>query len=254
MGNDREKYRPVEEAILYDEANGLCPLCNSPLSIRKKGVRKAQKDYQLAHIYPLHPNKIQFEALQGISSPTDINALSNMVALCGRCHTAYDNNFQIEEYYNLQDIKSAFQKATLVKNTISTYTLEDEIYHLIDDILNIEAEWIAPPLTNLDPQTIEGKIGDDMIPLKKREIKRQVSDYYNRIKERMKLLEQTDQLAVQQIQHEVRTYYLEMCKLNPKDKTAIFDGLTQWLQRLSQRPPEACAIIVAFFVQNCEVF
>lgn len=53
MSNDRKKISPIEQSTLYNQVNGICPLCQKSLSYTKEG--KLRKLFEIAHIYPLNP-------------------------------------------------------------------------------------------------------------------------------------------------------------------------------------------------------
>jgi hypothetical protein len=93
-----------------------------------------------------------------------------------------------------------------------------------------------------------------MSPLQKNEIKTNAVTFYVRIRDKIRLLEQNDQVAIRILQNQVNTYYLEMHRQNPDNKDAVFNFVAQWISKRTGRPLLAAKVLTAFFVQNCEVF
>ena len=78
--------------------------------------------------------------------------------------------------------------------------------------------------------------------------------YYRHIEELFKQYERLGLLRFNKIKNEISQCFesLDEQDLNQQE---IFDAMVQWLQKQSKcKNLPACGIIIAFFVQNCEVF
>ncbi|HCA5287462.1 TPA: HNH endonuclease [Acinetobacter nosocomialis] len=254
MGNKRESYTANENSILYGETGGICPLCNCPIMHKKEGSKKPIKGYEIAHIYPLNPTTEQQDILKGYPVPIDINALENLIALCPTCHTKYDKDFKLEELKNLESIKKGFLEAKLAAESISKYQLEKEVLGILDVIIDFDIDDENVPEINMDLSTIDQKLKKGMEKIQVREIKRNAADYYFRIREHIKLLEQQSQITVRKLQFQIATYYLHLYQQFPDNKDLIFHCIAKWIERKSGKSIVASKILVAFFIQNCEVF
>lgn len=255
MSASRDQYSPFEHSLLFEESGGICPKCDISLSIKKKGSSKPYKKYELAHIYPLNATSNQKLALLHVQVPSNLNALSNLIALCPSCHTVYDKDFKIEEYNEILAIKAEQAHATTIKNSFEKHNIAVEIFKVIDAIANELHDYVNDSEIKYDPKTIENKIGNGMRAVKKRAIKQNVTDYFYQIRGYLHQLEIANQhIVVKKIQSQIHTFYLEMCQISPNSKEKIFDGIVSWLHSKSKISNDACIVLTAFFVQNCEVF
>lgn len=254
MANIRIKYHANEHSILYAETGGCCPLCTLPMMFKKASSRHPSIGYEIAHIYPLNPNKSQAKALEQYSVPDDINSLENVILLCPNCHTKYDKDFKIEEYLRLYNIKNGYLSETKAKQTASQYALQDEVCEILDLIVLGDDNFANFSETKLDVSSLNEKLKTDMSPLQKREIRSNVIDYFVPIRNHIRFLEQLDQAAIRILQNQVNTYYLIMEKQNPKNKDLVFNYVSQWISLKSGKSLIASKILTSFFIQNCEVF
>lgn len=254
MAAVRTDYGLNEHSILYDETDGCCPLCTSPIMFRKTASGRLNKGYEIAHIYPLNPTPAQTLALVGRSVPTKINALENVIALCPSCHRRYDKDFRLDEMDKLRKIKDAYLADAKAKATIHDHTIQQEVYSILDSISALSSEDLDIPPASFDASTVDKKLRVGMSPLQKNEIKTYAVTFYVRIRDKIRLLEQNDQVAIRILQNQVNTYYLEMHRQNPDNKYAVFNFVAQWISKRTGRPLLAAKVLTAFFVQNCEVF
>jgi hypothetical protein len=254
MATKRTDYSDNQHSILYSESSGCCPLCTQPILFRKKNSSSLSKGYEVAHIYPLSPTVAQATALVGRAPPIEINALENVIALCPTCHTKFDKDFKVDEMDRLRRIKDGFLADAKARATAAQYTIQDEVYTILDRIVASDGDVSEIPPARFDISTVEKKLRTDMSPLQKREIKLNAISFYVRIRDHIHVLEQSDQLAIRILQNQINTYYLEMQKQHPDNKDAVFNFVAQWISAQTGRPLLAAKVLTSFFVQNCEVF
>jgi hypothetical protein len=251
MTHSRRKYSESESALLVREVLGMCPLCTKELHFMKGS--KYSKAYEIAHIYPLNPTAAQAAALKNIPPPADINGLDNVIALCVACHTEYDKDFKIDEFHNLQTIKQNILAQTSQYKSFGSYPLAKEIKIIIEKIVSTdEFDEVTEPGYN--PVTLKSKIGNGISPVKRRSITNNVRSYYSIIREDLKQLEKQEQYKVKLLLSQIRSFYCAMLEKTPDSKDAIFEGIVSWLEQKSKSSTEACMVLAAFFVQNCEIF
>ena len=59
---------------------------------------------------------------------------------------------------------------------------------------------------------------------------------------------------MQVLSEQIRSCFIKMSKVKA-EKTQIFEYMVKWIkERTNVKSQEACEAIVAYFVQNCEVF
>ena len=254
MGNKREKLSENEHSILYGETGGICPLCTLPILFTKQGSKKPTKGYEVAHICPLNPTPVQLKALIGYPVPVEINSLENLIALCPNCHTKYDKDFKLEELIKLEDIKAMFLSDAKARLSVSRYALQEEVYEILDAIITYDIDDVNPSQIDLNLSTVDQKLKKGMSKLQVRVIKRNAADFYFRIRDHIKLLEQQDQYGVRLLQSQINTYYLAMQQQHADNKDLVFKYISTWISQKSGRSLMASEILVSFFIQNCEVF
>jgi 5-methylcytosine-specific restriction endonuclease McrA len=250
----RIDYTDNQHSLLYAETGGCCPLCKAPILFRKTGAKKISKSYDIAHIYPLNPTPAQTQALLGRSPPIDINALENVIALCPTCHTRFDKDFRLEEMDQIRKIKDGFLADTKAKETAAQYGIQQEVFGILDKIAAMGNETEEIPPAQFEISTIEKKLRTGMSPLQKNEIKLYATSYYIRIRDHIRLLEQSDQISIRILQSQITTYYLEMQKQHPENKDAVFSYVAGWISSRTGKSLIAARVLTSFFVQNCEVF
>ena len=254
MANARRDYSENEHSILFAETNSCCPLCMKQILFRKPNSSRLNKGYEVAHIYPLNPTLAQATVLVGRAPPTDINALENVIALCPSCHNTYDTDFQLVEMDRLSGIKNRSLANARANATISDYKIQEEVYAILDSISSLTGNDLDIPPTSFDAATVDKKLRTGMSPMQRLEIKTYAINFYVRIRDQIRMLEQNDQVAVRMLQNQINTYYLAMQQQCPDNKDAIFNFVAQWISTRTRRPLLAAKVLTSFFVQNCEVF
>jgi hypothetical protein len=254
MTTVRREYSDNEHSVLYSETGGSCPLCTKSVLFRKKGSKRINKGYEVAHIYPLNPTPTQTLALNCYQAPIDINSLENVIALCPSCHRKYDKDFQVSEFIKLRAIKDQFLAEAKARASVAEHTIQEQIYEILDRITALSSDELDMPAPRFDASTIDRKLRTGMSPLQKHEIKTSAVTFYIRIRDHIRALEQNDQLAVRILQNQVNTYYLTMQREHPGNKDAVFNFVAQWISTRTQRSLLAAKVLTSFFVQNCEVF
>ena len=104
MGQKRVKCSPTESEYLFSQVGGICPVCSLSLTYEKIG--RLQKQYEIAHIYPLNPTDEEVELLKNEERLSDdVNSIDNLIPLCPGCHNRFDKPRTIEEYRALLTVK-----------------------------------------------------------------------------------------------------------------------------------------------------
>lgn len=254
MANSRITYHPNEHSILYAETGGVCPLCSLSIIFKKSDSKNPIIGYEVAHIYPLNPNPTQKKALENHPPPNDINSLENVILLCPTCHTKYDKDFKLDEYLKILGIKNGYLSEANAKITAAQHALHHEVCDILETIVKSDGNYGDLSETKLDVSPIDAKLKKDMSPLQKREIRRNVIDFYVPIRNHIRLIEQRDQAAIRILQNQINSYYLVIEKENPGNKDLIFNHISNWISLKSGKSIIASKILTSFFVQNCEVF
>lgn len=250
MSNPRKKYSEAEERVLFNQVDGLCPLCSQKLHYKKQN--KTHKKYEIAHIYPLNPTTTEVSLLNGEKRlAADVNDLDNVIPLCLDCHEQFDKPRTVEEYRQLYSIKERLIELEKLQNLYHSCDIEDELIDIINCLTSDLGEDISP--LDYGVLKIDEKLKSEAHPLFKRRIRDDVSDYYVIIQQAFGALDKASS-KFEIIAGQVRTFYLK-AKSQTNDQEIIFNNMAEWLHiKTKCGSLESCKVIISFFVQNCEVF
>lgn len=252
MGNDRKKFSDIEQSILFNQVDGICPLCQKPLAYEKGG--KPQKLFQIAHIYPLHPSDYEKELLKNepVLFINDSNELNNLIALCPNSHTQLDKPTILDSYRKIYKIKKELIEEEQIKNIYSSYEIEKDIVLIINSMGSDSYDYSE----TIDYNLI--KITEKISPENKyliRRVKEDVASYYLLIRKLFADLDKSNNSTTfDSIATQIKSFYLKI-KTITDDQEQIYEHIATWLfskNRIGSK--EAYKIIVSFFIQDCEVF
>jgi HNH endonuclease len=255
MSDSRKKISENNQLILFAEVEGVCPNCPNLLMYDKNG--RKEKKYEIAHIYPLNPKPDELVLLKDEERLSkDPNHNDNLICLCVDCHTKFDKPRTVEEYRSLFAKKKNLIRRNKEKSIWINTGLEAEISKIIDLLSQKEFDTSLPDKLSYDPKTIDEKTDDTITYLTKRNIHRNVQDYYHSIKLKFIELDKITPLTTETISSQIKSHYLALRKQNKEiDQKEIFDAMVTWLDKnTNQQSKEASEIIVSYFIQNCEIF
>lgn len=249
----RKQYSDAQNVALVAQVESVCPLCCSALFNKKRG--KTYKAYEIAHIYPLNPTPEEIELLKREErlGNGDVNCEDNVIPLCLSCHGQFDKPRTVSEYRQLLEIKKRFIERSGQESLWSRHSIEEDIRCIINRLYTEEP--IASDLAiEYDPKTIDGKLDDTITLPTARKIRNNVSDYYSWLRRQMEDLDRSSPGATQLISLQIKGFYLRQ-KQQDFNQQVIFENIVKWVcKRTQPKTVDAAEIIVAFFVQNCEVF
>ncbi|MGL5899491.1 MAG: ABC-three component system protein [Lactobacillaceae bacterium] len=104
-----------------------------------------------------------------------------------------------------------------------------------------------------DPFKVVQKIEDNLLLFD--DIKEKVVRYYRFVQEQFRLLEGSSSNNFGIVASQIRTAYLK-ANASGISQEEVFNQLVSWLENINSEISSniACQIIIAFFVQDCEVF
>lgn len=253
MSNKREGISKFEEQKLYEEVEGMCPICTLPLYHSKKG--KMLKSYDKAHIYPLNPTDEEVELLR--NEPllnADVNHIDNIILLCQRCHHIFDHPRIVEEYRTLYNLKNKFIQKNKIKDTYALFNIEDEIRGVLSRLNEVDFSDIDAVDIKYDVKRVDEKANTSMPSLIKRQIKNDVADYFVFIKGVFNEIDKEIPEKFDTVALEIKLFYTK-CKQITINQEIIYERIVDWLfNKTGKTSKKACEIITAFFIQDCEVF
>ena len=209
--------------------------------------------YEIAHIYPHSPTPRELTVLASVKVPDKIDDEKNYIALCCNCHNAYDKGKTLEEYNTLRELKNLLSAKDIQFDLQYEYQLKYDINTVVA-ALNLacsEDDGLIP--LSYEPKEVDTKLKNSVSYLMLRGIKDSVMQYYNFIDACFAQIEKNTGNACI-IASQVKLYYQEQRRLY-LDNTQIYYNIADWiLSRTKTGNREATTIIVAYFIQHCEVF
>ena len=104
MSDVRKKYTENQYIILFNEVDGLCPICSIKLIYEK--ADKLNKRVNLAHIYPHSSTPEEKKLLENVERLSDdVDNIKNIIWLCPNCHEKFDKPRTLEGYNKILNIK-----------------------------------------------------------------------------------------------------------------------------------------------------
>lgn len=241
----------VNDVPLLAEAGYECPTCHAPLVeyIKTRAIKK----YGIISLYPVNISDYKTE-FDGITPPKSLEAKENRIALCHDHAEEYRVEPTREDYYRLKEIKDRMAANYILRSDVNEMALEDEIQDVLSGLVGVidDDALVELPMKAL---RIDQKITPDNHLLINDETTR-VLRYYNFINNMFASMERDGTGDFELIASEVNTVYKKLDNGNLSQEE-IVNQLAEWIRvksRLSIKYERACHIVVAFFIQNCEVF
>lgn len=229
------------EASLLLECNRICPNYNCTNNLLYENNGRAITNYEIVKI-----------------NPKDKPVFKNLIALCPECAKKYRISYD-EPVNSTQTRMDCMQE---IKEELSAEVMNSNLLTPVKEIdiravmlaVNNKLNKITPIPFNYDPVRIEQKI-EPQNRLLLYQIKMFVSSYYDLVRETLKNLSDENALTfdLDDFAYAVKI----QCKILVKQKLPqpqVFELLVSWLKNLSKSDDTACRVIIAYFVQNCEVF
>lgn len=240
-----------DDIPLLAETNYECPICNKSLVTYVKNT--PVKKYEVIKIYPENASTLNAD-FSCIPSPKQIDNPANKIALCRDHAEEYETEPTTEEYKKLKEIKERLVANYSLRVDISDAALEDEIQSVLFGLAGITDETELEELP-LDALRLDQKILPENRLLKNDEMTR-VLRYYNYINDLFAAMDRDGSGNFELIASEIEVAYKKLDSgLLSQDE--IVNQLAEWIKNKSgvgSKNMRACHIVVAYFIQNCEVF
>lgn len=241
----------IDDSPLLAEAGYECPICHAPLVEYIKVT--AVKRYGIVSIYPEDITGHEDEFAE-INSPKRTDAKSNRIALCRDHAEEYRVEPTLEDYLKLKDLKERMAANYALRSDVNDMALEEEIQGVL---LGLVADVYENALVELPMEAlrIDKKISSENHMLKNDETTR-VLRYYNYINDMFAAMERDGTGDFELIASEVNIAYKKLDN-GTLSQEEIVNQLAEWIRNKSQvenKHLRACHIVVAYFIQNCEVF
>ena len=230
----------IDDVPFILEADNECPICKEPLTELVKN--KTLRQYSITTIRPeiLIDEKCS-------SKKHKLSSHSNKIALCKKCVAKI--NLDTEYSEELSTIKEQFIYEQQLEHELRKMTLEKEIKDTIVALDKVKEVNKLEKLS-LNAMRVDQKILPENTILLD-DLTTYVLKYFYFIKNAFSETDNFESIAL-----DVRKVFLKLEK-NCQTQHEIVRKLSKWIWEQTGLPIQyerACDIIVAFFVQNCEVF
>lgn len=221
-------------ASLISEEDSVCPCdgCAKPLFIRSGN--KLTPNYKVVIIDDSKP----------------ANTIDNLLAVCPECAVKINLNKTRDTVQRLVEIKERIIQLAKIKEMVADEKVELGIKNVLKKITNSE----KPPKLELTytPAAIKNKIQEDeyLLFLK---IRSYVDLYYMIVHDIFQQLDKEGIIRFDIFCLHVKANYLKLANEN-LSQHEIFDNLVTWLQNATNEDRQSCEVVIAYFVQKCEVF
>ncbi|WP_019638539.1 MULTISPECIES: ABC-three component system protein [Paenibacillus] len=250
MQDNRRLFTDNEKMLLFNEVDGYCPICTDGLTHRKKG--RIYKSFEVAHIYPANPLPNEVDLLKFEERLSDdVNDLKNVIAVCSKCHGRFDSPRTVEEYNKWVKLKKGLLQDAQLRSTYYLFNIESEIAVVLEKLQTIDGD-----ITTLSYESlkIDEKTNDSLPFILKRKIKNDAVDYFDFIRNIFVTMDQVTPHKFDTLASQVKSFYWK-CMQTDTNQEYIYNALVKWLdEKTDHCSRRACEIVIAFFVQDCEVF
>lgn len=254
MSNTNDVKTPTNDEVEFlTETNNHCPLCSTKLIKDSRG-RKVY-DYNITMIYDdSFDEEIKKELETVYPAPSSIDIYENKIALCIKCMSSYKLDPLLETYKSLYDKKRSIIRNLTITSLLTSLDIEKSLATIITDLGNLNKDKESG-LVPMIPSELKNKIPDDIIL--KDDVTKWVLRYYNFIEQQFSNLEASGSTRFKIIANQISSTFETLDNLGYMRQNEIFSTLSQWIITdlgYTNDKLSIVNIIVAFFVQNCEVF
>ncbi len=246
---------PVEfsDLPLLSEVGNKCPICHLPLVRTIKG--RSVKKYKIVKVFPDDLDATTSDEFVAARKPVKkLDSNDNKLALCEECAESYELQPEVDEYIELSGLKEQSSKSYAMQQEIAKLGLEEEMIEVIEalaDLKNID----KIEKLSMDALKLDEKILPENAILK-HSLTENVLTYYKFIENIFSQIEVDVNGNFGLIANQISVTYKKMEKTD-RSQDEIVNDIAMWIHEttnMGSRHLLACHIIVAFFVQNCEVF
>ena len=217
---------------LFLEEEGKCPNDGCTNLLYKKKNSNTFEDYEIAVIDP--------HLSEGIE---------NAIALCHDCFVTFEKNRTPKTIARMKEIKQGAFRSRETLEIVFDSKLQEGIEKVVRKIAALPANALTE--LNYKPVKLEAKIRNDVVLLLK--VKALVSACYPFVQNIFKEVSNETGLRYRALCSEIRTAWILLDE-EGREPDEVFAALTDLISNKINENKKWCEIVVAYFVQECEVF
>lgn len=241
--SDLEKQKQLQVAAdlkirfgdyLLGESNGYCPFpgCGRSLNVFNNG--------KVSSVYEV-----------GLIDKAKSAGPENLLAMCPNCYATYqlDNSKKLcKELKGIKQILSTHKQNVFLLDNLP---LEKGLIGVIKKISKLSEKDLSG--ASLDPKEIKQKLDPTQDMALYLSVNTYVTTYFLKIREIMTNLDKRGEIDYDEIQDQMHALYKRLKKAE-KSNIEIFNEIAGKIHRVTLQDDIFCRIVVAYFVQSCEVF
>ena len=177
--------------------------------------------------------------------------ITNLIALCPQCYSTYLIDDNPSSLKSLASIKKQLIDHQNSVEVLDSITLEKGIVGVIAKIKKMKIEDM--PEKSIDPKEIKEKLNKSEDYLLYSTVINYVTSYYVSIQKIMVDADRRGEIDYDAIQDQMRSIFKKL-KKTKKSNVDIFNEIVHKLHKSSLQDIIYCQLIVAYFIQKCEVF
>ncbi|WP_346355576.1 ABC-three component system protein [Azotosporobacter soli] len=252
MQDNRRDFTENEKMLLHTEVKGRCPLCGDILTHAKNN--KINKTFEVAHIYPANPRHDEVVLLANEERlSADVNDMKNVIAVCRKCHRIFDTPRTVEEYRKWFRLKKKLIQDAEVKSAYAVFNIEHEIRFVLERLNEQFLESEIVPLS-YNSLKVDQKANNTLPYVIKQSIKRDVVDYFDYVRRIFIEIDKNTPYKFDTLAAQIKGFYSKCMQIN-QNQEYVYNALVDWInEKTDSYSRKSCEIIVAYFIQDCEVF
>ena len=177
--------------------------------------------------------------------------VTNLIALCPECYSIYSIDNDKKREQELSAVKKMLLAQKNISQLIDSLPLEKGIASVISRIKKLNEKELVDAA--FDPKEIREKLDPAEGYVLYKTISDYVSTYFLRIKEIMTNLDKRGEIDYEEIQDQMKAIYRRLKKTRNSPEI-IFNQIVEKVHHVTLQENLYCQIVVAYFVQSCEVF
>lgn len=246
---------PTPEDYDYlEEAHGRCPFCDQKLAPEYKGVH--WRNYKIVKLFSSAYGKDfrdQVEA-HGFTAPSNEMEPKNLIALCRHHASLYESTHDFGDYETLVSTKKSMEENKKLEFLLDDEDLRSRIEKVIDKLLTDFSD--KEKKLSTKALRISEKISENERFFYAK-VKDFVVTYYPFIDSYLTAYEAKTENGSTVFGKKIKAladrYYHEMHLTEQETFNRLSSDMNGILGE-SSKDPVACSIVVAYFIQHCEVF
>ncbi len=175
----------------------------------------------------------------------------NLIALCTDCYSVYYLDSNAKRTKELVNIKRMLSRKINDDNILDNRPVEEGILKVITKIKKLKQSDISG--ITYDPKEIGNKISPEKELILFNTVCMLVSTYYVKVREILIGADKRGEICYEELQDQMKGMYRQL-KKGKRSKYEIFNLLTKKLHKVSLEDEQYCQIVIAYFIQSCEVY